>query len=613
MFLVMPLPDLVSLLLVSSFPTLDSMGACLLLIDHWVFPHPNCPVILPIRRLTSHYKVRGICGSHYSFQRNSNVKNRQRGRLQARQLELSDADLSQRRFATELLYLPDRPSCTPDLFSKMARRLSPLYVFDDPAEFYHRHSSGVLKEFENESREIKKFNDRQYQFKTWVIAKLHSTKDRSLWLFLVRPGEGVGEQLWPREGETCEILLWNKSGKTKRWETTWEAERIENPAASFGIPEGEAHRMPAFKVKIPGNVPVDIVRPIQDDPDEDGYDKPNRLTDKYALGDRKAYKVTMTLRVSEATKKAEVAALDKVCESPDNCLSTKQAAAFKYLLTFKDVPFTVNMFEHFPHLRDPINNPAMPPKVIAMLKGFNQHQAIAYRAVLSRLPCGVGIIPGGPGAGKTHWNLALTAAIQSRDIIDRDGTSSNRSAKVLYLLDINKPLDDTCNKIVRLYKSLGLKKRAVRLYGWSTNFASKFLFMARVNRYRRQTSNSGCLAPTLDELAWEIFTKHKTTRYQDLARLVSRAFDSTKKDLDVTLLNQCINDLYREVLDQVNFIATTPVPASSAFDAFYRPDLVIFDESPHAREASTMIAIAQYNPIAWIFSGVRRCSASPPS
>lgn len=486
-----------------------------------------------------------------------------------------------------------------------ARRQNPVYVFDDPAEFHHRHLSGVLKEFENESREIARFNDKKIQFKAWAIAKLHENRNRSLWLFFVRPGDGIAEQAFPRDGESCEIQLWNKSGKTLRWEKSWEAERIENPAASLGIPDGEAHRMPAFKVKIPSNVPFDIVRPIEDDPDEVDPHEPSRLTKKFALGDRKAYRITMTLSMSAATKNAEVDALDTVFKNPDNSLSTRQVAAFKYLLAFKDVPFTVNMFEHFPHLRDPLNNPAMPPKVIAMLAGFNHHQAIAYRTVLSRLPCGVGVIPGGPGAGKTHWNLVLTAAIQSRELIVRDdGTSINRSAKVLYLLDINKPLDDTCNKIVRLYKSLGLKKHAVRLYSWPRDLVKKFLFLARLNRYRRQTSTSGCLAPTLDDLVWDTYAKNKTTRYRDLTRLLSMAVEGREKDVDLDLLRQRIHALYGDVLAQVDFIATTPVPASTGFGSLYKPDLVIFDESPHAREASTMIAIAKYNPIAWIFSGV---------
>lgn len=495
----------------------------------------------------------------------------------------------------------------------MSFRINPLYAFDDPAEYHRRHSSGVLKEFENESREVNAFNTKQTQFKAWILANLYRGKDNSFWVFLVRPADSGAEILFPREGESCEVLLWSKSGKVQRSEKYWEAERIENPAASFGVAQEDAQRMPAFKVKVPGNLPEDFLRPLQDDPDEVGYDAPNRLAKKFAMSDKKAVRITMKLRLSSATKDAEFSAIEKLFKNPNDELTPKQKAAFKYLLDFKDVPFTVNLFQHFPHLRDPLNNPGgMPAKVVTMLKGFNAHQRMAYKTVLSSLPCGICIIPGGPGAGKTHWNLVLTAAMQSKNLIFHGPEDfSNRSAKVLYILDINKPLDDTCNKIVRLYKSLGLKKRAIRLYGWPysrkqgtvIDFSNKFMIMARMNRFRRQTLNESCLAPTLDELVWDIFQANKAGRYHELHAVVSATLKG-KKNVNAETMKALTGQLYREVLDQVDFIATTPVPAATRFNGLYKPDVVIFDESPHAREASTMIAIAQYDPIAWFFSGV---------
>lgn len=489
--------------------------------------------------------------------------------------------------------------------------LAPLYVFDDPAEFHRRHSKGVLQEFQNESREVTQFNNRQTQFKAWILANLYHGKATSYWVFLVRPSEQA-DYLFPREGESCDITLWHKSGKTKRWDKSWEAERIENPAATFGIPDGPAHRLPAFKVKVPNNVPDDVLRAMEDDPNQVGYDAPSRLTGRYAFGDKKAYRVTMVLRMSSATKDAELGAIDKLYHNPDGVLTAKQIAAFKYLMSFKDVPFKVNLFDHFPHLCDPINNPGgMPSKVITMLKGFNEHQRIAYKMALSTIPCGICILPGGPGAGKTHWNLVLTAAIQSMSIIYH-GTDSpnNRTAKVLYILDINKPLDDTCNKIVKLYKSLGLKRHAVRLHGWHyghnrelPDFSSKFMFMARMNRYRRQTINEGCLAPSLDELAWGLFEAQKMTKYRELHDILNHP-GKGNQDGNSSNLRGLVAQLYESVLEQVDFIATTPVPAATGFHGLFKPDIVIFDESPHAREASTMVAIAQYDPIAWIFSGV---------
>lgn len=486
-------------------------------------------------------------------------------------------------------------------------RLTPLYVFDEPAEFYQRHSLGVLQEFKNESRDVTHFNSRQTKFKAWILANLYRGTTSSYWVFLIRPSEQA-DYLFPREGESCEVTLWQKSGKAKRWEKSWEAERIENPAATFGIPEGPAHRMPAFKVKVPNNVPDDILRAMEDDPDQVGYEAPSRLIGKYAFGDKKAYRITMVLRTSSATKDAEIGALNKLHNNPDDILTARQIAAYKYLLNFRDVPFAVNIFNHFPHLRDPIHNPGMPPKVITMLKSFNEHQRTAYKIALSNIPCGICILPGGPGAGKTHWNLVLTAAIQSKDIIYHGPDSfSSRSAKVLYILDINKPLDDTCNKIVKLYKRLGMKKHAVRLHGWHyghdpemPDFSNKFMLMGRMNRYRRLTYNESCLAPSLDELAWTFYEAKKTTQYRELHDILSKG----NKNGGSGHLKGLVKKLYQDVLAKVDFIATTPVPAATGFHGMFKPDIVIFDESPHAREASTMVAIAQYDPIAWIFSGV---------
>lgn len=492
----------------------------------------------------------------------------------------------------------------------MSRRLTPLYVFNDAAEYHHRHTQGTLVEFQNESKEVNNFNAKETPFKTWVVAKVGQGKEKSYWLFLVRPGEST-DWCFPKEGESCEFMLFSKGGIAK-WTKWWDAERVDNPAASMGLPE-EAHRLAAFAVKVPNTVPEGLLQPLQGDPDDFSCEPESKTKQKYLLGDKRAVKVNIKLSISVATKDAELGAMTKLFSNPKKDRTDKQHAAFQYLLDFKNPQFTVNIFNHFPHLRDPMNNPGgMPQKVIKMLEGFNEHQIAAYRKVLSNLPCGICILPGGPGAGKTHWNLVLTAAIQSKDEFwYGPENKSRRSAKVLYILDINKPLDDTSNKIVRLYKSLGLKKFAVRLYGWhykgtggdNIDFTSKFLFTARLNRYRRQTFNQTCLAPTLDELAWDFYDANKTTRYAQFYSLLAKALNNGG-DAKSEEFKSCVNQLYRDVLARVDFIATTPVPAATAFDGLFKPDIVIFDESPHAREASTMVAIARFEPIAWIFSGV---------
>lgn len=493
----------------------------------------------------------------------------------------------------------------------MSTRITPLYVFDDPAEYHRRHSQGTLVEFQNESKEINAFNEKQIAFKTWVVANVWQGKEKSGWMFLIRPGD-QSQWCFPKEGENCEIMLLSKPGKEQK--SKWlDAERVDNPAASMGLPE-EAYRLAAFEVKVPKDIPPGLLRPLQDDPDDFDYGGTPQKSNKYLLGDKKAIKVNIKLSISSATKDAEFGAVTKLALNPKNDRTPKQHAAFGYIMNFKNPRFTVSLFDHFPHLVDPMNRGALPAKVIAMLKGFNEHQISAYRTGLGDLPCGICILPGGPGAGKTHWNLVLTTAIQSKnEIWLAPDKCEQRSAKVLYILDINKPLDDTSNKMVKLYKSLGLNKHAVRLYGWhyrgkgtgNLDFSGKFMFMARLNRYRKQTFNPDCLAPTLDELAWDVYDAQKTKKYTGLYSLLARAV----KDGNVAKSDEfkdSVNQLYRDVLRHVDFIATTPVPASTAFDGYFKPDIVIFDESPHAREASTLVALANFEPVAWIFSGVSR-------
>ncbi|KUI74567.1 Regulator of nonsense transcripts 1 [Cytospora mali] len=306
------------------------------------------------------------------------------------------------------------------------------------------------------------------------------------------------------------------------------------PAASMGLPE-ESHHLVAFEVKVPNDVPEGLLRPLQSDPD---YHSDSKVKQRYLLSDKRAVRVNIKLSISAATKDAELGAVTKLFSNPNQDRTEKQHAAFHYLLDFKNPRFMVNMFNHFPHLRDPLNNP------------------VDYKNVLSNLPCGICIIPGGPRAGKTHWNLVLRAAIQSKDMFwYGPDNMSRRSARVLYILDINKPLDDTSNKIVRLYKSLGLNKFAVRLNGWhykgngmgGIDFTSKFLFIACLSRYRRQTFSKTCLAPTLDELAWDLYDANKTTKYVQLYSLLARVSKSGSEAKSEEFKGY-VDRLYRDVL-----------------------------------------------------------------
>lgn len=95
----------------------------------------------------------------------------------------------------------------------MSRRITPLYVFDNPAEYHRRHSQGTLVEFQNESKDINAFNKKQIAFR--VVANVWQGIEKSGWIFLTRPGD-QSQCCFPKEGETCEFMLLSKSGKEKR-------------------------------------------------------------------------------------------------------------------------------------------------------------------------------------------------------------------------------------------------------------------------------------------------------------------------------------------------------------------------------------------------------------
>ncbi len=102
-----------------------------------------------------------------------------------------------------------------------------------------------------------------------------------------------------------------------------------------------------------------------------------------------------------------------------------------------------------------------------------------------------------------------------------------------------------------------------------------------------------------------MFREGRSGRYADLNRCLSQGMGNGKKGEMETFMALC-NSLYRDVLSDTDFIATTPVAASRQFSQLFKPDIIVFDEAPHARELSVMIAIANFNPKAWILTGDHR-------
>lgn len=234
--------------------------------------------------------------------------------------------------------------------------------------------------------------------------------------------------------------------------------------------------------------------------------------------------------------------------------------------------------------------------------------------------------------------------------------------KVLILLDINKPLTDIANKMHQLCGELGLTRKesdesevprlVIRMFCWSYETTSvhrgrlkaereellwinshdgaglrKNLDQADgpLSRYKPESDKTKrieihkfsnafwkadkpleeCIAPTLDQAARSWYEKHKHTKYSNLRTVLGIR---NSEDFNA-LVDEEIEQVYRDVLQAADVVVTTPVTASKFskhMGSCFQPSLVIFDEAPHARELSTLIAIARFHPAAWLFTGDHR-------
>lgn len=126
------------------------------------------------------------------------------------------------------------------------------------------------------------------------------------------------------------------------------------------------------------------------------------------------------------------------------------------------------------------------------------------------------------------------------------------------------------------------------------------------NAFRNAGKSSGeHVAPTLDQAAKSLYERHKDTDYADIKTMLGGNNPQTFHEL----LKESIEHVYCDVLQAADVIVTTPVTASkfaTELGSHFKPSLVIFDEAPHARELSTLIDIARFQPAAWLFTGDHR-------
>ncbi|KAK2609483.1 hypothetical protein N8I77_002980 [Diaporthe amygdali] len=520
---------------------------------------------------------------------------------------------------------------------------------------------------------IEAFNNGEHLFNARPIVYIRRMADSATLLFFVEPSD-LDAKL-PREGESCDVIF---PGFGKNLAT-----RVDNPCSLWHIRDDFWEKCLAFEINLQNKRRI-----MQTFPNLNLTARNMKIP---APSELRCFRVAFELRVSTSTRDAELTALHVLNEGRkgiENGLSQWQIDAYRYFVRFGSPTGYMRLFQRFPHMMDPVLNPeATLPRLVQLFESLNEQQRQAYINLLEKIPNGICIIHGCPGAGKTHFNLMVAAALQSRDEIVHSGSESPSpwNNKVLYLLDINRPLNDTANKMARLYDELGLTKRcridgtrtsrvALRMFCWSyeKTTASRNRLQAQREelnhriaqlrgheglpngdseeqtggnpvepttaftqsplsqyRHRAEVDNSERLAihrfapafrraehnfmsrviqpedhiaPSLDDAAWALYQRCKDTKYAQL-RTIRRHINLVRSTDLEDVENAELETLYQDTLLDADIVFTTPVCAAKFSSAMFSPAVIIFDEAPHARELSTLIALAHFNPAAWIFSG----------
>ncbi|RCI13797.1 hypothetical protein L249_8288 [Ophiocordyceps polyrhachis-furcata BCC 54312] len=511
--------------------------------------------------------------------------------------------------------------------ASMKSMLAPCVNFTDQDEYVWRHEQGTVIEMDNEEKAMKRLNNKRLPFRAWPIAPIPglTTAFSKSWLFLVKVPAGDAAEAFPSVADRFTIdldsIVHRREGKFSL--VHLPASRIPNPYET--IDADEVQKCAAFKVDVPrswkaGDGPyqeMDLMATFQTASSISN-------TDSISLDPDKQQTIFVQFDASCLTFEAELAALRHLTAQhrlQEMAPSKLSLDAFKMLQNFSSrgwISFR-NLHDEFPQLRNPCHRSHRVPKLIVeKFKAFNADHRAALKGLQS-IPNSVYFVNGCPGAGKTEWNMVLSALVHSK----RSPKSRRRHTPILFLVDINKAVDDAANRYYRLCQDAGLKRlRIIRMHSWpyeirhsaklnkgsddvdaEPDFTKKFLTTASLAQHIEKQRNAR-QAPTLDEASWEYYERHKGDCFQALCKLLTRMDEGDVLDNeDWKALRKLVSLLYRAVLAQTDFVATTPVAAFGHFSKLFRPDLVVMDEAPHARELTSLIPIAFYSPLAWIFTG----------
>ncbi|KAK4163343.1 P-loop containing nucleoside triphosphate hydrolase protein [Cladorrhinum sp. PSN259] len=507
--------------------------------------------------------------------------------------------------------MPSPRTPSPEL--ARVRGIRPIYSFPEVEEFVRRHKTGTKNEFAADEKLVNDLNKKNHSFEAWVLTLVRHTSKRSEYLFVVKEDPEVR---LPTTGEICKVRIALDDGSNSRF---WDARRVENPVEVLSIKNSSGGKLAAFVATVPKAETFEGLAPLPSSVSQTEID--------VELSGANSITINFMLIPSEATKDSELGSLDLLYGRHANC-SVRQEKAFEYFVTLRNPEFFVDLYELLPHIKPTVSDPLFPQsKLGKMFSSLNHQQREAFMNGFASIPCGICVLPGGPGAGKTHFNLFTIAMAQLQPLPQQKHSrpqDSNKSAKVLFIVDMNSPVDDVANRMLRLYEDLGMSKKVIRMKGWGAevklssklneaedahgdtihvDFTNSFIRLIKtISLGLGPAHTHTCRAPTLDEAAWEMFEDFKSTKYEELAEFLQAELWESEEVIPLRF-RRLVYHLYRDTLAAADFVATTPVAAHNHFKGMFRPDLVYFDEAPHARELCNLIAIANFDPMAWIFCG----------
>lgn len=511
--------------------------------------------------------------------------------------------------------------------------VQPVLSFPNPEEYVRVLKDATQREFDIEEREIGKFSETE--FDCWPLLFKECGTEFHEWIVVVRTEGATSHEVFPEPGEHCGIRFNVQIPGVHRQDPKWlKCTRIGNPVHNFALKlYGGIYSWASFttfQVDIPsywGHLdpkPFDVL-PLK------RY--PNEKLPAVSLTSETRLPSSLLPRISETTKSVELEALRDALEV--------SRPALLYLSGFENPMYHTNLFDQFPYMQYP--NTEGSQLLEACKRWFgNLHadQKRTYSTVLASLSCGIGFIHGASGTGKTH--LALTIAAMAQAVPMALETVA-KPPQVLFLMAKNRPLTDATNKMVEIYKQLGMNDiEYMRMYNFNyeaeysseriekrlpssgaedNQKAKRVDFEAIFAQTRpvyapqiRTGRRTDCLAPTLREACEKVYTERH--QQEDLAILNSlhesdeSQISEDEKEQQIKQLREKLKKQWRNVvidtLASTHFIATTPVGASkmaSFANGVFDPAIVIIDDASEVREASTLVALASFSPKAVLLVG----------